>query len=372
LLKRGDPDAEGISMALDLKRTIRVLVLALVVSAAAGAILNNIDGGHYGYDLRGIIDAARAIRGGHDPYVGGTAHALLLANNPYVLPPLIAELVLPLSWLPFAAAVVVFNLVCGLALVGAVRTVGVRDPRVYVIALCSLPFVASLCLGQPDGLFALALALAWRHRGSWRGGAAIAVIIAAKLVLWPLLLWLLLTRRFLAFVVGAGLAAALLVGTWAMIGFVGLGGYLHRLALDSDAFAARSHSVAAAVMHLGGGLGAGTAAGFVLSLLLVASIVRVSRGSDFGAFTAAIAGGLFFSPLLWTHYLVVLFVPLAIARRRYDAVWIAVAAFYLSPAEPVVHAWQIPAVLVLGAAIALAAARSARIMPPAPPTVADH
>ena len=98
--------------------------------------------------------------------------------------------------------------------------------------------------------------------------------------------------------------------------------------------------------------------GILVGAALAVALARSSKMSDIGIFTAAIVAGLFVSPLLWTHYLTVLFVPLAITRPRLDTAWLATAAFYLSPVEPVTHVWQILLVPVLGAGLAFAAVRA--------------
>jgi Glycosyltransferase family 87 len=86
--------------------------------------------------------------------------------------------------------------------------------NVYLLALCSFPFITSLALGQPDGLLAWPAAAAWRSRDdSWRGAAAVGLLIAAKLLAWPLIVWLLATRRFRQAGVAGGSAAVFLVGS---------------------------------------------------------------------------------------------------------------------------------------------------------------
>ncbi len=325
--------------------------MALVVGAGVGAFYHNLTGPDFGYDFRGVLNAARAMLDGANPYVGNSVHALLTSNNPYVLPPLIGEVTSPLTALPFAGAMILFDGACLAAMIAALWMLDVRDPRIYLVALFSLPFVDSLWLGQPDGC----LALAWRYRGSRPAPIALACAVAAKLLTWPLLLWLALTRRFSAAVFAAGIAASLLVGSWALIGLHGLSGYLHRLSLDGRAFAARSHSIAAVAIRLGMSTRAGEILGVAAGVVVAVVLARVARMSDFGIFTAAILAGLLVSPLLWTHYLAVLFVPLAVARPKLDRAWLSSAAFYVSPAEPVAHVWQILLVLVLAVGLAYAA-----------------
>lgn len=341
----------------DLARAARIAALTLIVFAGIGGLVHNLAGANYGYDFRGVFDAAHAMLNGANPYAGNTAHALLVKDNPYVLPPLIGELAIPLIALPYWAAVAIFNLLSVAAMVGALRLIGVRDPRVYAVALYSLPFIDSLWLGQPDGMFAVALAFAWHRRDSNASAVAVGFVIAAKLLLWPLLAWLLLTRRYKAAIVATATASAILIGSWALIGFDGMSGYLHRLSIDGKAFDGRSHSFAAAAIHLGATNATGVLAGAVIGVALAVAVFMSSGSADLGAFTAALVAGLLASPLLWTHYLAVLYIPLAVARRRLDSWWLLAAAFVLSPVEPVAQVWQILLVPALGTVLALGAVR---------------
>src|SRR5204863_5637362 len=133
-------------------------------------------------------------------------------------------------------------------------------------ALASYPFVSSIVLGQPDALLLLGAALAWRYRGSWRGAAAVGTVIALKLLAWPLLLWLVATRRFRQAGVAAAVAIGLTAGSWAAIGFEGLSQYPRLLSADATAFQVRSRSVVAAAV----GLGATPHAARLLALLVAA------------------------------------------------------------------------------------------------------
>ena len=59
--------------------------------------------------------------------------------------------------------------------------------------------VHGLFYGNLTVLLVLPLALAWRYRDRARVvGLAVGVAVAAKLFVWPLVVWLLLTRRFRA------------------------------------------------------------------------------------------------------------------------------------------------------------------------------
>src|ERR671937_1044647 len=317
--------------------------------------------GHiWGFDFRGGAWAAgRDVLAGRSPYPAPDPAKLLAQGNAYIPPPLLAFLCGPLALLPFMPAVVVFGVACTAALVLALRIVGVRDWRVYGLALTSFPFVASLGMGQPDGLLALGIALAWRYRSSWRGAAALGIVIALKLLAWPLLLWLDVTRRFRQAAVAAAVDAGAVLGSWSLIGFRGLAQYGRLLDADATAFAVRSHSVVAAALRLGTGQHAARLIAVVVAAAVAGLVVRLGTDRDLALFAAALSFGLLASPIMWTHYVVALYVPLAIAHRRPE-VWLLTMPYWLSPLEPPPHVWKVMWVLALTVAVSVLSTRRAK------------
>jgi hypothetical protein len=86
-------------------------------------------------------------------------------------------------------------------------------------------FVASrfgIWLGNITTLILLGAAPVWQWRARlWRAAATVAAAVAAKLFLWPLAVWFLVTRRFgriLLATLLAGAAAGIKAG-WAVIGW---------------------------------------------------------------------------------------------------------------------------------------------------------
>src|SRR5262249_30899522 len=80
--------------------------------------------------------------------------------------------------------------------------------------------------------------------------------------------------------------------------------------------------------------GLAQALAFLAGLALVAaSVVTGRRGAEARSFTLALAAALVLSPIVWLHYLVLLYVPLAIARRTFGWLWLAPLAFWLTPTE---------------------------------------
>ena len=117
--------------------------------------------------------------------------------------------------------------------------------------------------------------------------------------------------------------------------------------------AAQSYSLVG-LLRLQGG--AATALSVLLAVAVVVAVVLASRGPDGDrrALVVAVAGALIATPVLWLHYLVLLFVPIALARPRLSALWFAPLAFWVSPiAHSNGSVWRSCFVLAVAALIVL-------------------
>jgi hypothetical protein len=279
----------------------------------------------------------------------------------FVTPPAIGLAAVPLAHVPYALAVAIWNLADAAAMVAALWLLQLRDLRMYLLALFAAPFISSLSNGQIEGVFALLLAVAWRYRASWRGGLAVGALIAAKLYAFPLVFWLIATRRFRAAAVASGSALLLLGGSWALIGFHGLAQYPRLLAAAAHVAesALGSQSVVSLALRLGVSHAIATAAALAFGLAIALLIVLAARRSDDGWFAASVAIGLIASPILWEHYIVLLFIPLAISRPREIWPWLLSALFWsaYSISSPTI---RISSTLIVAAAIPLLATARAR------------
>ena len=65
--------------------------------------------------------------------------------------------------------------------------------------------------------------------------------------------------------------------------------------------------------------------------LLGGAVLAGIRQDDFRSFTFALAAALALTPVVWQHYLVVLAVPLGIARPRFSLIWLLPIVLWLSP-----------------------------------------
>jgi hypothetical protein len=160
---------------------------------------------------------------------------------------------------------------------------------------------------------------------------ATALAIAPKLFLWPLVFWLLATRRLRAAGIAIVVAAGLVLVSWAAIGFDGFSDYPHLLRVADDFLAERSLSVTAFIVDLGAGRNVARAIEVVLAVSLLAAVILLGRrpGGDVPALTAAICAALVASSVVWAHYYALLFVPIAARYRRIALAWFLPASLRL-------------------------------------------
>jgi hypothetical protein len=225
----------------------------------------------------------------------------------------------------------------------------VSDWRVYGVALLTPAAISSVMLGAVDFALLLGIAACWRWRDqAGRAGLALGAIVALKLVAAPLVAWLLVTRRWRAAVTAGAVALGLWLAGWALIGFHGLAGYPRLLSLLTDIESDRGYSAVAYANLIGISGRAASLAPYILGVALLAVLWRVSKrrqGADEATFLVGVLVLLAFSPIVWHHYFVLLFVPLAIYCPRFAPIWLLPtlcwvvwrgAFFYTGPAERLV------------------------------------
>ena len=253
---------------------------------------------------------------------------------PYAYPPVLAIAVAPLSALPervrgtFLPGVLFSLLLIG-AMVGALLLLDVRDWRCYPVALLAPFTLESIEYGAVGPLLALLVALGWRYRDRPAiAGASSGVLVVLKLFLWPVLVLLALTGRGRAAAAGAVVALVLAFVSWTAIGFQGLVDYPRLLRRLVDVEAENSYSafailrmldtpeLAAQVLVVAAGLGL-----LGLAWRAAGEQALAPEERDRRSLTLALAAALVLTPILWLHYLVLLFVPIALARPRLSAIW---------------------------------------------------
>jgi hypothetical protein len=320
-------------------RVSTVCFLGLVPAALLTAFLSvaliahHKAGSPQAIDFHTIWQAGGTYLHRRDPYPAALKD--FIGDGPrqsFVYPAATAALVAPLAPLTFTHAAFVFLVLSTLAVALALWVLGVRDWRSYGAAFASPAVLTGISIGTLSPLLLLGCALAWRYRNSVvRCSLAVAAILAIKLFLWPLLLWLVVTGRRRTCATALAGTAALSVAAWAPIRFAGARGYpalLHRL---GEIEGPRGYGVAALFpAH----------AGVVLAVLMGASVAAVAgatamraRMADSLAFPAAIGLALFLSPILWLHYMALLPAMIAVLRPRFSLLWLAPVALWLTPQQ---------------------------------------
>ena len=361
------PTRSGVKPAAE-KLLLGFLPPALLIVLVAARYLV---GRHLGFDYRPLWEASRHLFHGASPYPA--VHAAALHNEQqFVYPPVAAVLAAPLAVFPFGVAAALFAAVEVAATVLTLRVLDVRDWRCYGVVFLWYPVLQNFLLGSITSVLALGLAVAWRYRDDRRVSIVVsAALIAAKVFLWPLLFWFAATRRWRTalWALGVGLAAVAL--SWALVGFAGLTSYPRLLDELSRLESWKSYSAVALGLVLGLSTGEARTLAIIAGAAVIAAmlIIGYRRGDDAATdrhtFVLAIAAAFLFSPIVWTHYLALLVVPIAISRRTLTPLWFVPLAMWATTGQSNGHAWQVAVGLAVWAVVLGAALRTPRPLPTA-------
>jgi hypothetical protein len=311
------------------------IVLALLVAAARKEA--------WGLELRGnLLEPGRRILDGLSPYEPEKlrlayeqgSHGTLQALYPAPVHVLAA----PLALLPFQVAMALFLAASVVAIVLALRLLGVTDWRCYWLAFMSPPVYQALKLGALTPLVVLLLAAGYRYRG----GVAPALATAFRVFPWPMLLFA--ERRLRAI----ALTAAFVLGGWAAIGFADITRYPRMLIELNRMESAQGYSLVAVLSRFTG------AAHWLAPALGLAVLALALRRRSYGL---GVVATLLLTPIAWLSYFVLLLIPIALVAPTLSAAWFIPLLFWLAPAEDIpTHDWQL---VVTCAALALTAAVAA-------------
>jgi hypothetical protein len=281
-------------------------------------------------DFGVFLGAGEAVLDGRTPYPTGE-----LLGRPYayyVYPPPLALAVAPLTALPAGQASAVWTLLGIAALLGGLLVLGVRDWRCFALAFLLPGTRESLEYGAIGTFLVLLVALAWRYRDRLAASAAAtAGAVVLKLFLWPLLAWHVLTGRIRTALAAAAGAIGLALLTWAAISFHGLTDYPRVLRDLTELEAEETYSVFALGRALGLPDGAAQVLALVLGVALLAAAWHAARTArdadarDARSLVLVLAAAFALTPILWHHYLVLLLVPIALARPRFSPLWLVPA-----------------------------------------------
>jgi hypothetical protein len=298
-----------------------------------------------GGDFAIFRHAGERVLRGHSPYVAPTA-ALLASNDRFVYPTPFAFPFVPFALVSERVGAVVFFLCAVVAVVVALKLLGVADRRCYGAAILSIPVFGALGVGAVGPFLLLLVAAGWRRRDGLSGGILLAVTAATKLFLWPLLVWLVATRRLR----GSAAAAATLmaiISIWVLADLQGLRLYPDTVRVLNDVQRWKSYSPQTLALSLGLTARAAAAVVAVVAVGGTLAIIRARR-DERRSFAVAVTVALLATPILWLHYLVLLFVPLALLRPRLSPAWALPVLLWVTPhPESLGNVWRIGLVLAV-------------------------
>lgn len=296
------------------RRAIELLAFACLPAALAALFVLGAPAATAAWDFHAFWGAAVNIDHGRSPYAGLGANAAGTPYPLYLYPPLLAELLAPLGLLGFAAAATLFVAASALALLAALRLLGVRDWRCYGLAFAWVPVLHGLRLGTLTPFLVLLIALG-RH------GRVLATVL--KLFLWPLLL----LRRPVRSLAAAG---ALMLASWAAVGFAGLTAYPSLLRGAESTWERDGYGIPALAVH------AGISPALTGAALVAAGAVALpflARLDDRPALAGAALLACLVSPVSWLHYSTLLLVPVALYQPRLGWAWALPLLLWLTPFE---------------------------------------
>jgi Glycosyltransferase family 87 len=303
---------------------------------------------------------------GLSPYFGPHSAAVLSAGSPHpavtpmVYPALGALLCAAFALLPHTVADITFTALDMSAVLLALRLLNVRDWRLYGLVLIWPPVVSGWQTANITLLLVLGLAAVWRYRDRpLLSGLILATLISIKVILWPLALWLLATRRYMSLTYALVSGLVLNVIAWSVLGFGELPRYLQVLQAFDHAGERRAYSTFSLALHLGASQTMASVLGLMLaSAVAVACFAIGRRGRDEMSFTLCVAVVLLATPIVWLHYFALLAAPIAVWRRSLSLAWFVPLLLWATPfQETHGDAWRVIVALAVSAA-AVGAART--------------
>ncbi len=324
----------GVPLSSTRRRVVALVSLVLLAAAIYLTFVSPLRP----VDLDVFLRAGRAVVHGHDPY-SSTHSETIRTNAAFVYPLAVAWWFAPIAALGGAAHVayaiaslIAIGLACWLARPG--------QPLIAALVLLSSCAIIGLQDGSVNPWLLLGLIAAWRWRDRpVASGLLVAALIVCKLFLWPVLGWLLLSRRYRAAAVAVVVTGLALGAGWTF-GPLGSDGYASMLHVLSGLEAPQTAGLTGLLIRWHASLGLATviATVFAVAVLLGAGYMLRHHprrhGFEVMLFGTAVVAALFASPIVWHHYYLLLAAPLLLATR---SVWPFVALSLVSWAAAVPH-----------------------------------
>jgi hypothetical protein len=289
------------------------------------------------YDLDVFLRAGHAVLHGLQVYPRPGSGAVYSGSS-FVYPYAAVWPFVPLSLLPAGLSTPLFFAASVGAMLAACVVAAEGDTWRATLVLCSSFAITGLQLGALSPLLFVGAVFLWRLRDRPIGFALLAAaVVASKLFLAPLLVWLLLARRWRAFAYATGLTLVVLTAGF-VFGPIGLSPYVQLLSELGAHEARAGFGLIGALLNIGlaPAVAQAAAIGIAVSLFAAAYLHHRRRHDERVLFGAGIVGSLVLTPVLWSHYLVLLAsVPLAFGARRQWFVLLALASWAIAPAHGV-------------------------------------
>ncbi len=312
-------------------RTLLFLVAAGMTSLVAFGALGRTGGP---FDFHTYYLAGQAVLAGHSPYPAADPR-VLAGQDQFVYPAPAALLAAVFAVVPLAVAAFVFEVGAIVASLASLWIVGERRAVALAFAALSPVILNAVNVGTIMPFLMLLTACAWRYRDRpWASGLAVCGLIALKLFLWPLVLFLLCRRSYRAALIATTGSAAVIVCSWAALGFAGMATYPQVLAMLAQVEGHLTFATGQLVVAAGGSETAGKALSLAVTGLLLAAAVRL-RADAAGCFALCVCAGLTSSPIVWLNYAGCVMVVVAVLRPRNVLLWALPCAFWMFPqAQP--------------------------------------
>jgi hypothetical protein len=313
------------SMVAAFKRLAPWLFFAALplVTLTIGAI--DIHGAHnLGNDFRyELYPEAKLVLQGTNPFPApGTD---LSGGQNLIFPVPAALLVAPLTLVAASTASILAALILLALLAATLWVLEVRDWRIYGLMGIWPGVIAAVQTGNLSIPLTLLVALAWRYRArTWAPGLFIGAAIAIKLFLWPLLVWVLALRRYRAAAIGASLGIA--GGFLAVLPFTSIAVYWSVLDDLGRVFGPESYNPIGLLAQLHA-----TSYHHAVLIADAVGVAVLALAAARRSLPLALASAFLLSPIVWTHYFVLLVVPLAIRWNRLSPAWLVPLAMWVCP-----------------------------------------
>ena len=297
-----------------LGRTALPIVAVLAFVLGIGSALA-VAGNTLGYDFRAYHQAAVRLISGQPLY--DTSFQAAGGFGLFYYPPTFAPLILLFGWLAESTAVWTWTALLVAACVVGVAVLPVtRVVRWWIVLLAGLswPFVYAVKLGQVGPILFLLFAVGWR----WLQvpvGAGIGIGLGTAIKLQPglLLVWAVLTRRWMTALVGIAVLAVLAVVATVLAGTPAWSDFVQLIGQVSNPITTLHNVTPGAVAYqLGATLEVATVIQWLSVAATLAVVVAAARWATAEAsYLVAVVASQLISPILWDHYAMLLLLPVA-------------------------------------------------------------